>query len=178
MTLKESLRKNLLFLLTLFSIIIGVLLGFALRSKSYEPNSLAQRLIHFPGELFLRGIKLMIIPLLTSSLITGIAGDSVTHTGSIARRTLVFFLVTSVAAVLLAVVLVVTMQPGRDIVADQLKTSFNSTSSEVKPSGWDTLMDVLRNIVPDNFVEMAFQVHRSKFEVDKSKTVLACYSIP
>lgn len=172
MALRSTLRKNSLFFLTLLAVFVGVVLGFILRSQAYPANSLQRRLIHFPGEVFLRGIKFMILPLISSSLITGVAGDSVVRTGAIARRTLFFFFLTTLASVLLGIILVVFVQPGihgHDMV-DKYQADNNNTNSTIPESNslklsiWDTLMDVIRNMVPDNFLEMCFQIYRSKIE--------------
>lgn len=170
MSIKSILGKHALFILTISAVIIGIIAGLVVRVYSFPEKSIQSRLIYFPGEIFLRGVKFIIIPLLSSSLITGIAGDSVAKTGAIARRTLFFFFLTTLIAVILATFLVTAIQPGRlnrDRLNEQ-QTKNNSSASSVsqapKLSTLDTLMDLIRNMMPDNVVEMCFQVYRSKVE--------------
>ena len=63
------LRKNLLLVMTVASVVLGALLGFALRSTDPSPQTVM--LISFPGEILMNMLKLMILPLIVSSLISG-----------------------------------------------------------------------------------------------------------
>ncbi len=64
------LRRNLLLVLTILSVIVGGLVGFALRSANLSPSTVM--LISFPGEILMHMLKMMILPLIMSSLISGI----------------------------------------------------------------------------------------------------------
>ena len=61
---------NLLLLLTIASVFVGVALGVGLREA--HPGRLAQELIALPGEIFLRMLKMLILPLIVFSLIAGL----------------------------------------------------------------------------------------------------------
>ena len=66
---KSWLRSNLLLIFTLFGIVVGMALGFGLHPlKLSEEVILA---IGFPGDIFMRCLKLLILPLIVTSLITG-----------------------------------------------------------------------------------------------------------
>lgn len=51
------------------SVIVGLSLGFILRQTELSAQTV--QLINFPGEIFLQVLKLMILPLIFSSLISG-----------------------------------------------------------------------------------------------------------
>jgi solute carrier family 1 (high affinity glutamate transporter) protein 2 len=69
---RRWLRKNLLLALTILSVILGATFGFILRAVDViEADSVASRLINFPGEIFMQILKMMILPLIISSLISG-----------------------------------------------------------------------------------------------------------
>ena len=174
----SHLRKNALLILTIIAVCAGIALGFFARTFSISPNSIAIRMINFPGEIFLRGIKLLIIPLITSSLVVGIAGNSVVKSGAVARRTLLFFFITTLQSAVLGVILVLIIQPGklnRSLLNDDETNSTNASSLNSSPpsapklSSLDTFMDLIRNLVPDNLIEMCFQIYRSKIEIIRSK---------
>lgn len=55
--------------LTIASVFAGLILGFILRIA--EPSEKAIMLISFPGDILMRMLKLMILPLITSCMITG-----------------------------------------------------------------------------------------------------------
>lgn len=69
-------------------------------------------LISFPGELFMRILKLMILPLVIASLITGSASINAKMNGKIALRTFVYFASTSMFNALLGVSLALLIHPG------------------------------------------------------------------
>lgn len=62
-------RGNLLLILTLLSVVVGVIFGFV--ARSVNPSSRTIELIGFPGELLMSMLKMTILPLISSSLISG-----------------------------------------------------------------------------------------------------------
>ncbi len=67
----------------------------------------------FIGKLFIRALKMIIVPLVASSLIAGIAGlGSMEGFGRLGVKTVLFYLGTSLAAIVVGLVLVNTIQPG------------------------------------------------------------------
>ena len=107
---KKWLGAHLLLVLTFCSVVLGVILGVSLRVL--EPSEEAITLINYPGELFMRLLKLMILPLVIASLITGCASLNAKMSGMIAVRTIVYFLSTSLIAAILGLIMVVAIHPG------------------------------------------------------------------
>lgn len=62
-------KTNLLIIFTIASVLCGIFLGIGLRSV--EPSKDAILLIGFPGDVLMRMLKMLILPLIVSSLITG-----------------------------------------------------------------------------------------------------------
>lgn len=85
-------------------------IGFSLRSLDLGPDAIM--LISYPGELFMRILKLMILPLVISSLIAGSASLNARMNGRIALRTLVYFAMTSFFNAFLGICLVLLIHPG------------------------------------------------------------------
>ena len=86
--LKKWIKKNVFLLVTILSVFIGILLGFLLRQFTSLSN-IEKSYLGFPGEIFLRLIKLLILPLIVSSLISSI-GNIAKH--SIGEYLFLFFL--------------------------------------------------------------------------------------
>ena len=107
---KKWLGAHLLLVLTFCSVVLGVILGVSLRVL--EPSEEAITLINYPGELFMRLLKLMILPLVIASLITGCASLNAKMSGMIAVRTIFYFLSTSLIAAILGLIMVVAIHPG------------------------------------------------------------------
>lgn len=113
------------------------------------------------GTLFLRLIFMLVIPLLFSALVVGIAemGD-IRALGRVGWRTLAYTVVVSAIAVLIGLLLVNWLQPGVGVdraAAQQMLAEGSEraqsiiSSSAEQPKG----MDMLVSIVPDNVVAAA-----------------------
>lgn len=67
----------------------------------------------FMGALFLNALKMIIVPLITSSIVVGVAGiGSGGNIGALGWRTLLFYAVTTLAAILIGLVVINTIAPG------------------------------------------------------------------
>lgn len=62
-------KENALLLATIAGVIFGVVLGIAMREANL--SKLDIEYFAFPGEMLLRMLKMMIVPLIVCSLITG-----------------------------------------------------------------------------------------------------------
>ncbi|MCP5535617.1 MAG: dicarboxylate/amino acid:cation symporter [Akkermansiaceae bacterium] len=98
----------------------GTAIVFRNICRSVSGDSQAFYFIHnaiavsdFVGKLFIQALKMVIVPLVASSIIAGIAGlGGVKGFGRLGMKTLGFYLGTSLAAVLVGLLLVNTIQPG------------------------------------------------------------------
>lgn len=66
---REWLKKNLLLTLTVAGVFAGGGIGFIMRN--YEPSEETIMIISFPGDVLMRLLKMLILPLIISSLIAG-----------------------------------------------------------------------------------------------------------
>jgi Na+/H+-dicarboxylate symporter len=83
---------------------------------AFEEDSIwytAYQLFNFSGKLFLNLLKLLVIPLVVSSLIVGIVslGD-IRHMGRMGGRTILYYLVTTSIAVIIGITFVQLISPG------------------------------------------------------------------
>lgn len=107
-------------------------------------------LVAWMGDLFLKGLKMIIIPLILSSIISGIAniGDA-NNLGRLGFKTLVYYITTSTLALLSGLFFVNLFKPG--VGADMGFVEEVEGLSMAKESFGETLI----NIVPENiFVAM------------------------
>lgn len=150
----SCLKTNLLTLLTVFGVVAGVALGFILKATSDTSWSSREVMyVNFPGDLFLRMLKSLILPLIVSSLISAIANLDLSLSGRIARRAILFYLTTTFCSVVLGMILVVAIGPGvggEDEEDGQHAELRNVTTV-------DTLLDLVRNMVPNNLIQACIQ---------------------
>uniref|UniRef100_A0A8D2Q461 Amino acid transporter n=1 Tax=Varanus komodoensis TaxID=61221 RepID=A0A8D2Q461_VARKO len=107
----------------------------------------------FPGEVLMRMLKLIILPLIISSMITGVAALDSSVSGKIGLRAVVYYFFTTAIAVILGIVLVVTIKPGVSQKADEI----DRVGSTPEVSTVDAMLDLIRNMFPENLVQACFQ---------------------
>ena len=71
-TLVGFARDNFILCYQITAILIGLVLGCILRAAFLDMNTITKKFFLFPGEIFLRMFKFVLLPLITSSLIAGI----------------------------------------------------------------------------------------------------------
>ncbi len=101
--------------------------------------------IRWMGNLFMNALKMVVIPLVFSSIFIGVAnmGGSKDF-GRIATKTISYYIITTVIAAIIGLVLVNTIKPGVNthITLQENITSLNTTGNSIE--------DMLVNIVPSN----------------------------
>ncbi|XP_031345817.1 excitatory amino acid transporter 1-like isoform X2 [Photinus pyralis] len=105
--------------------------------------------VKYPGDLFLRVLKSLIIPLLTSSIVSAIGSLDLSLSKKIAARSIIYYTVTTFCAVVLGIVLVTTIRPGVGIERSAQKKKVDAKIVLTA----DTLMDLGRNMFPPNIIE-------------------------
>ncbi|MDR2819500.1 MAG: dicarboxylate/amino acid:cation symporter [Desulfovibrio sp.] len=96
------------------------------------------------GDLFIRLIRMIVVPLVFCSIVSGAASmGNASKLGSIAVRCLVYFLLTTVVAVAIGLVVANVLQPGAGI-------PLPSSAADVKKVTPPNLVTTLLNIVPLN----------------------------
>nr|NP_001162845.1 excitatory amino acid transporter 2, isoform D [Drosophila melanogaster]NP_477427.1 excitatory amino acid transporter 2, isoform A [Drosophila melanogaster]AAF51466.1 excitatory amino acid transporter 2, isoform A [Drosophila melanogaster]ACZ94137.1 excitatory amino acid transporter 2, isoform D [Drosophila melanogaster] len=148
---RRWLSENLMLLVTLSGVLLGVILGLSLRPLNLHGDSIM--LISYPGELFMRVLKLMILPLVISSLIAGSASLNAKMNGKIALRTLVYFASTSFFNAALGIALVLLIHPGNP----DLHNADDRSTDRRAVNLLDSLLDLGRNVFPDNLFQASIQ---------------------
>jgi Na+/H+-dicarboxylate symporter len=117
----------------------------------------------FLGKLFLNALKMLIVPLILSSIITGVAG--VGESGAMGRlggKTLLYYMTTSLFAILVGLTLVNIISPG--IVDGEPASSIipmsedvDTVAERVEGRGVGDVVDIFLRMVPTNIVAAAAQ---------------------
>ncbi|XP_077593023.1 excitatory amino acid transporter 2-like isoform X2 [Stigmatopora nigra] len=151
-SLCSKLFKNLLLTLTVLGVILGAVSGMLLRVASPIHPDIVM-VIAFPGDILMRMLKMLILPLIISSLITGLAGLDAKSSGRLGTRAMVYYMTTTVIAAILGVILVLVIHPGNP----KLKENLGEGQKNDEVSSLDAFFDLIRNLFPENLVQACFQ---------------------
>jgi len=152
---KAFMKQNLLPFLTVSGVLGGAAAGLILRYSRAEGWTKREVMyVGYPGEIFLRSLKALIIPLIVSSLVSAIGTLDLSLSKKIGARAVAYYMTTTVSAVILGIILVVSIQPGSGGTDDSLIKA-SGKAKEVTTS--DLLMDLVRNIFPPNIVQACMQ---------------------
>ncbi len=115
----------------------------------------------FLGTLFLNALKMLIVPLIMSSIITGIAGIGASGAmGRLGGKTLLYYLTTSLFAILVGMLMVNIIAPGivdgepaREILPQSVDDGF--VAEQVSGRGIEDVVEIFLRMVPTNIVAAA-----------------------
>lgn len=139
--LMEFLRKNLLVIMTVSGVLVGVGLGMMVRNMNLTKAQMTY--FAFPGEMLLRMLKMIILPLVVCSLISGAASLDTRSLGKLGGIAVAYFLVTTLIASGIGVALAFIIKPG--VGAGALNTNslgLESVSSNKETT--DSFLDLAR----------------------------------
>ncbi|EHB00861.1 Neutral amino acid transporter B(0) [Heterocephalus glaber] len=160
---RRCLRANLLVLLTVVAVVAGVALGLGVSESGGTLSPDAMVAFSFPGELLLRLLKMIILPLVVCSLIGGAASLDPSALGRLGAWALLFFLVTTLIASALGVGLALVLQPGAAFTSINIST-VQLTETTCRKEVLDAFLDLVRNIFPSNLVSAAFRSYTTTYE--------------
>nr|XP_055040740.1 excitatory amino acid transporter 5 [Misgurnus anguillicaudatus] len=151
---KEYIKRNGLLTLSILAVITGCVLGFLLRGLTLSTQ--AKIYFSFPGELLMRILKMLILPLITSSLMSGLSSMESKACCRIGVLTVTYYLWTTFIAVVVGIVLVLIIKPGygTEMESNRLGGGQVITSA-------DALLDLVRNMIPSNLIEATFQQYQT-----------------
>ncbi|XP_041723745.2 excitatory amino acid transporter 3 [Coregonus clupeaformis] len=154
---KGLLKRNWLLIATIVSVVLGIGLGVVVREYA-SLSHLHKQYFGFPGEILMRMLKLVILPLIISSMITGVAALDSEVSGKIGLRAVVYYFSTTIIAVILGIVLVMAIKPGVSQEAEHI----DRTGTTPNVTTVDTLLDLVRNMFPENLLQACFQQYKTK----------------
>lgn len=128
-------------------IIVGTLL-YPMKENPIVSKYIVSGLFEFLGQGFLRLVKMIIVPLVFASLVTGTAAmNDVKKLGRIGIKTLAFFMGTTAIGIIAAIVGANILKPGAGIVLE------NVQKAQYVAKETDSFVKVLLNIIPTNPIE-------------------------
>jgi proton glutamate symport protein len=144
----------------LIALILGALAGYLTADVSVLNVPLVS-VYDFGGQLFLNALKMLIVPLIASSIALGVAGLGNTDSlGSMGFKTALFYVLTTGTAIITGLIIVNLVQPGivdGQPAGDLLALAGNSDDLQARLSGrgLGEIPQILLRAVPQNIVAAA-----------------------
>ena len=149
----------------LIAMLAGALVGWLVRKYLGADGAIGAfklvPLFDLVGTMFINLLKMLIVPLILASVITGVAAlGSGPDLGRLGSKTLAFYVITTLIAVLIALFLVNLIEPGvKDGVpvgpSLALTADAGTVTEGVKARADTSVLDTIRGVIPPNIVEAA-----------------------
>ncbi len=142
--LKRISLGNWILIGMVLGLIFGLILNFGVHDYFIKNVIFMDNVFYLGGNLFIKLMKMLVVPLVFCSIVVGVASISDIKTlGSIGGTTIVIYLITTAIAVTIALVIGMLIKPGFGLDMAYATQSTNVTLNQ-------TMADTLLNIVPDN----------------------------
>ena len=138
--LKKTIKRNLLTILTISAVILSIVVGISMRvnHSSYSPRVVMY--VNFIGDLFLRMIRAITLPLIISSVIAAIAPLDISLSKKIGTHAITYIICTTLIAVIIGIILVLTIKPGGKAIENENVEERERQGNTIV----DTMLDLVR----------------------------------
>ncbi|VDL18888.1 unnamed protein product [Hymenolepis diminuta] len=147
--IKSFLKDNLFVILTIFAVVIGIGLGILLQRTN--PSREVLLWVGIPGDLFIRLLTLMVIPLIAATIINVTSTLDPKENGKISAVTFAFITTSNFTAAICGAVACLILKPGQ-LTAKNVSNSKKYFMMENSVQTSDIFVDMLYNLFPDNLV--------------------------
>ena len=145
----------------LIALVLAIIIGRLAGTEAGVYGVTFYSVFDFIGTLFLNALKMLIVPLIVSSIIVGIAGIGGSgNLGRLGGKTLIYYVTTSMLAILVGLFVVnllspgiVDGQPAKDLIGLTADTS--SVAEKVEGKSGGDVVEVFLRMVPTNVVAAA-----------------------
>ncbi len=146
-TKKKKLGLTTVILLALLlGAVAGMAIHYTIADNTYVNKYLTEGLFYVVGQGFIRLMQMLVVPLVFCSISTGAAAIGDTQTlGKVGLKTLLFYMVTTMIAVAVALGTALLIGPGLGLDMSKVQVAENSVAQSET-----TIADTLLNIIPKN----------------------------
>lgn len=137
----------------LIALVLGVLVGSMMHGGE-STDWLVTNFFKPAGDIFIRLIKMIVVPIVVSTLVVGIAGvGDAKKLGRIGLKTIIYFEIITTIAIIIGLMAANVFQPGHGIDMSQLNavdiSQYKATTAEVQ-SGAHSLVITIMSLIPTN----------------------------
>ncbi|MCG5265639.1 glutamate/aspartate:proton symporter GltP [Acinetobacter pittii] len=140
----------------LIALILGIVVGAVLHNQPEIRDSIVNNVLTPLGKIFISLIKMIVIPIVFSTLILGIAGVGSTKSlGRLGFKTILYFEIITTIAILVGLVAANIFHPGSGIDMSQLVqtdiSQYKHTTEEVQSQSHGLIQTIL-SLIPTNII--------------------------
>lgn len=154
----ESLIKGRLWLQVIIGLFLGAAVGILLNPStglvSESFGSWLANWMELPGQIFMRLIQMVMIPLIFASIISGIVSNTSDNLKTFGLRLFLYFIFTTVVAIIIGLSVTLIMKPGKYVLS---LGGFPNSGKEIIPKEQTSLIDniptAISNLIPNNPLE-------------------------
>lgn len=140
-------RKWPMWLQMIVGMVLAVVVGLVFLAAGVGSGNWLYSIMDFISQAFIRLINMLVVPLIFTSLIVGVAGlKDPLKLGSIGWKAVVYFLSTTLIAVFIGLILVNLIHPGTGF---KLPTSVSAP----KPNSFTSIKDTFLQMIPTNPIQ-------------------------
>lgn len=134
----------------LFGLILGIIVG-----AIFFGNPTVESYLKPLGDIFIRLIKMIVVPIVVSSLIVGVAGvGDIKRLGKLGGKTILYFEIVTTIAIVFGLIVANILKPGAGVnMSDLAKTDINKYVEATEKMTSHSFVDTFVNIVPRNVFE-------------------------
>ena len=155
----DRLIKGRLWLKVIIGLVLGAGIGVLLNpSIGLLSENISLRLadwLDLPGQIFMRLVQMIMIPLIFTSIITGIVGNTSENLKSFGLRLLLYFIFTTTIAIIIGLAVTLIFKPGQYIF--ELGGFPNNGKGQIAPNEQTNLIEnipnAISNLIPNNPLE-------------------------
>lgn len=136
--MKRFVREHSFLFSLLTSVVSSVISGLLLNRYSSKWTSKEIMIFNFPGDLFVRLMKVSLVPLFLSSVISVIGSIETKTSWKITARAWFFFLLSTITSVVIGIVFSVVISPGN------LNHNINDKVGNIFVTDVNSFLDILR----------------------------------
>ncbi|MBQ6526712.1 MAG: dicarboxylate/amino acid:cation symporter [Clostridia bacterium] len=126
-------------------LIVGIIFNLLIPSSYVRDTIFVEGIFYVIGQGFIRLMKMLVVPLVFCSLVTGSSSIGDTKTlGKVGGKTIVFYLCTTALAVTVAISVALLIRPGIGLDMSSI------AGSEVTVAESTSAVDTILNIIPEN----------------------------
>ena len=142
--LKEISLGNWILISMILGLIVGLILNFYVTNTFIKEVVLIDNVFYLGGNLFIKLMKMLVVPLVFCSIIVGVTSISdIKKIGSIGGRVILIYLLTTALAVSIALLIAGAIEPGVGLNMAGLADPSNVTTNV-------TITSTILDMIPDN----------------------------